>query len=202
MSGVPQGKQPLIFFSASVRDAERPHKVELLGELLKYPIYHSKYEYKEWSEHLFKANQVRAIISTGGFGTGINLPNVVLTLHLSSLFDLCDFRQETGRVGRGGEKVQAIAYVSDNDRKFFKQAVHSKAHFSTDSSKCCAWWKDEDKRALARFIDTESCRRLVMDAHLDGSARGTCTLRQLPRSTWCRVQELPLGVAVPFSSGA
>ncbi len=67
-------------------------------------------------EALFRAGDVRIVAATSAFGEGIDLPDVrdVFLYHLN--FDVTEFNQQAGRVGRDGAPARIHLLFGDFDR--------------------------------------------------------------------------------------
>ena len=56
----------------------------------------------------FRAGQFRVIVATGAFGTGIDIDDIHLVVHVDEPWDMMDYGQTSGRGGRDGQSTQAI----------------------------------------------------------------------------------------------
>lgn len=92
------------------------------------------------------------IVATSALGTGVDIPGIVFILHVDIPFSMIDFAQQSGRGGRGGEVVHSMILVPQQ-----------KAETRLRQGGLGA----EDE-AMAQFITTAGCRRLVMSEYLDG----------------------------------
>ncbi len=62
----------------------------------------------------FKADEVRVLVCTHGFGMGIDKPNIRFTLHAMLPRSLEDFYQQAGRAGRDRDQAHCIILFSDD----------------------------------------------------------------------------------------
>lgn len=100
------------------------------------------------------------IVATSALGTGVDIPGIMVVIHVDRPWTMIDFAQESGRAGRGGEMVDSII-LAENDR--VEQQLSS-GQLSIDAT------------AVASMIVSRECRRLVMSEYLDGVGRGRrCT---------------------------
>jgi superfamily II DNA helicase RecQ len=100
------------------------------------------------------------IIATSALGTGVDFPGIVFVLHVDMPWSMIDFAQESGRAGRGGEVVDSVILVEEGS---VEEQIR-RGQLSIDSA------------AVATFITTGGCRRLVQSEYLDGHAlRRSCS---------------------------
>lgn len=126
-----------------------------LAQALSCPSYHAQQADRE--EHLHRWRQFGGlIISTSALGSGINIPGVILTVHIGLPWSMVDFAQESGRGGRQGEVVDSVILV-DTDAV---QDQRQQGQYSIDQA------------AIADFVTTSQCRRFVMSEYLDGVGQG------------------------------
>jgi len=91
----------------------------------------------------FRSGRVRVIVASGAFGMGIDIPDIRLIVHMDEPRSMMDFGQASGRAGRDGLPSRAIIIrggLQFHDRR------------------------TQDFMNAART----PCRRIDMDAYLDG----------------------------------
>ena len=94
----------------------------------------------------FRAGRVRVLIATSVFGTGIDVPDIRLFIHVTMPDNLREYGQESGRCGRDGQFSRAIIVRGA--------------------------WPGQDARVKA-YVDGQGCRRVQLDEYLDGDATRT-----------------------------
>ena len=98
------------------------------------------------------------IVTTSALGTGVDVPGIVLVVHVDMPYSMIDFAQETGRAGRGGEVVDSIVVVEEGSvERRLQQGVSG-----------------VDESAMAEFLVGRGCRRQMMSAYLDGGEGTPC----------------------------
>jgi superfamily II DNA helicase RecQ len=100
-------------------------------------------ETKEETLNEFRAGNIRAIVATGAFGMGIDIPDIRLIVHVDSPRSMMDYGQASGRAGRDGLPSRAIIIRGGLE------------------------FEDE---LIKQYMDAErkQCRRIDMDKYLDG----------------------------------
>lgn len=101
-------------------------------------------ETKEETLNEFRAGNVRAIVATGAFGMGIDIPDIRLIVHVDSPRSMMDYGQASGRAGRDGLPSRAIIIRGGLE------------------------FEDE---LIKQYMDAErkQCRRIDIDKYLDGN---------------------------------
>jgi len=107
------------------------------------------------------------MVATSALGTGVDYPGIVFVLHVGLPYGMIDFAQESGRAGRGGEKVDSMILVEDG---FTKRRIRGE--------------RSVDEEAMVGFVDTTGCRRRVLSGYLDGEEIG-CTDYDMVRCDRC-----------------
>ena len=126
-----------------------------LAGVISSPAYQAQQEDKEghlapWLQH------GGYIIATSALGSGVDISDIVLVIHIGIPWSMIDFAQESGRGGRQGEVVDSIILV---DTMQVSQRLQQ-GQYSIDQA------------AVADFITTDQCRRWVMSEYLDGVGSG------------------------------
>lgn len=112
----------------------------------------------------FRGGRVTTLIATSVFGTGIDIPDIRLFVHVTMPNHLREYGQESGRCGRDGQPSQAIIMRG-------RQPAH-----------------DERVRA---YMDQQGCRRVALDAYLDGdTSRTQCREGEAPCDR-CQIRSPP-----------
>lgn len=99
------------------------------------------------------------LLATSAFGSGVDYPNVVRTVHFPFAYTLIELVQAAGRGGRDGSRTVATVVA---DLSFDRNQ-------GTDSG-----WKREDHAALLAFIQARGCRQAFLGRYLDGGTGQTC----------------------------
>jgi superfamily II DNA helicase RecQ len=108
--------------------------------------------YKKLTEHVrnetfeaFRVGRAPVLAAISVFGTGIDIPDVRLIIHITEPDNMREYRQESGRCGRDGKPSRAV---------IIRQS----------------WPRDTRVRA---YIDEGGCRRVHLDGYLDGDTTRT-----------------------------
>ena len=92
------------------------------------------------------------MVATSALGTGLDFGGIVFILHVGMPWSLTDFAQESGRGGRGGERVDSVIVVEEGE---VERTMKQKA-------------EEMDVQAMGMFIIGEGCRRGLMSSYVDG----------------------------------
>jgi superfamily II DNA helicase RecQ len=98
------------------------------------------------------------IVATTALGTGVSYPGVMLVVHVGLPYGLIDFSQESGRASRGREQVDLLVLL---ERGWEEREDAIQKRWRMVSS--------QDKRAMAEFVKTIGCCRLVLARCFDSS---------------------------------
>jgi superfamily II DNA helicase RecQ len=99
----------------------------------------------------------RWITATTGLGTGIDIPGIVVVVHMEAPWGLVDFVQQTGRGGRrAGTTVDSVVVMGGVEGWFNKQGGDIE-HLN--------------RQAMKRFLESEGCRRVELGWFMDGDGR-------------------------------
>ncbi len=99
----------------------------------------------------------RWIVATTGLGTGVDIAGIVAVVHAEQPYGLVDFVQQTGRGGRrAGETVDSIVVLDG------RPPWHDPHASDVDQL---------NREAMALFVQTPGCRRLVLGSFMDGLAQ-------------------------------
>ena len=123
---------------------------EQVAEELECGYYHAGYLDKEddLDEWLEKGGFITA---TSALGTGVDYKGITFVLHVGMPYGMIDFAQESGRAGRGGETVDSMILVGEEEmEKEIGEGLRI------------------DEKAIRGFVQTKECRRGVMSEYLDG----------------------------------
>ena len=108
-----------------VRSRKRTRQVAetLVAEGVSATSYHAglPFEVKEDRQNLWKTGQVRVMVATNAFGTGIDKPDVRLVIHYDLPPSLEEYYQEAGRVGRDGGKSFAVLLRGSRDKAVLRR---------------------------------------------------------------------------------
>lgn len=89
----------------------------------------------------FRAGVVRVVVATSALGIGIDIPDIRLVIHADEPRDFLDYTQESGRAGRDGLASRAVIVAGGS--------------------------RSEDE-LVRQYVDGGGCRRIALDAFLDG----------------------------------
>lgn len=129
----------IIIYCGTVRQTKE------ISETLGCPAYYSgvKNNVKDLILSNFQANKTPIIAATSALGLGLDISSVRVIIHLGLIGSLRHYSQESGRAGRGGDISEAIFLIKDKAKPF----------------------SDPDLQA---YIDTDRCRRVILDSVIDG----------------------------------
>lgn len=114
------------------------------------------------------------IVATTALGTGVSYPGVMLVVHVGLPYGLIDFSQESGRAGRGGEQVDSLVLL-EQGWESGEEATRKRRRIMSSP----------DERAMAEFVKTRTCRRLVLAKHLDRAEPVDCETGDMARCDRC-----------------
>ena len=109
----------------------------------------------------FRAGGVPVLVATSVFGTGIDIPDVRLIVHITEPDNMREYGQESGRCGRDGRTSRAVVIRQSRPR---------------------------DARVRA-YTDGGGCRRVHLDGYLDGDTTRTQCREGEVACDWCQAQE-------------
>jgi RecQ family ATP-dependent DNA helicase len=115
----------------------------------------------------------RLIVATNAFGLGIDAPDVRVVIHVGAIYQMRNYSQESGRGGRDGQRSEAIVVMPAGQQEAFqKKQAQAQARtqpwkmqsrvMSVAEAKKVEWDKME------RFLSGSKCRRIFLDAEMDG----------------------------------
>jgi superfamily II DNA helicase RecQ len=122
------------------------------------------------------------LCSTSALGAGMDIPDVVLVVHVGFMFEMFTFQQGAGRGGRGGKESRSITLMEES---WFDQPPT---------------YRDSGKKALTSYLKTNICRQQELNRFFNGveDTSVTCTeLGSVPcdlceaRKCWSVVFEMP-----------
>jgi superfamily II DNA/RNA helicase len=124
---------------------------------------------------LWIKGQEQVLVATSALGAGVDVAGVVLVVHAGRPHGLIDFVQEVGRGGRGGEKVQSVVVIEDQDLAWLR----------TEEARVR---NDDSKEAMREFLISRGCRRVKLGCFLDGESQ-SCAERRGERCDECLRQQ-------------
>jgi superfamily II DNA helicase RecQ len=140
--------EKILVFCPSVSGVER------LAGRIKCCCYHSKLEKKyEWLAR-WKRGEEKVMVTTSALGAGLDVSGVMHVFHVERPYGCIQFVQESGRAGRGGERVKSTMILEEGEIQ--RLARMDGQFFSMDN------------RALRKFIITGGCRRRPLSRYVDG----------------------------------
>ncbi|KXS44188.1 MAG: single-stranded-DNA-specific exonuclease [Candidatus Frackibacter sp. T328-2] len=113
------GEKSIIYVNSREKSVEIASKLreEIPALADKIAFYNAGLTNKERNtvENMFRNGELKIIVSTSAFGEGINIPDIrnVILYHLN--FNLTEFNQQSGRVGRDGEEAKVHLLFEDRD---------------------------------------------------------------------------------------
>ncbi|SJZ72389.1 single-stranded-DNA-specific exonuclease RecJ [Selenihalanaerobacter shriftii] len=123
------GKKSIIYVNSREKSIEiasdlREELPELSGQITFYNAGLTNKE-RNTVEDMFRNDELKIVVSTSAFGEGINIPDIrnVVLYHLN--FNLTEFNQQSGRVGRDGKKAYIHLLFEDRDAKINKFILDS-----------------------------------------------------------------------------
>jgi superfamily II DNA helicase RecQ len=94
------------------------------------------------------------MFATGSLGAGVDIMSIRAVIHVGEPYGMINFDQEVGRGGRGGEMVESLTLLSDDEEmKLRQRKVHTLS---------------QDEKAMHEFLTTNKCRRTGMSVYLNG----------------------------------
>jgi len=137
--------------------------------------------HKKMDEHVrnetfeaFRAGRTPVLAATSVFGTGIDIPDVRLIIHITEPDNMREYGQESGRCGRDGQPSRAVIIRQSRPR-------------------------DERVRA---YTDETGCRRVKLDGYLDGDTSRTQCHESEAKCDWCQAQRTQMRPAPGFAPTA
>jgi len=137
--------------------------------------------HKKMDEHVrnetfeaFRAGRTPVLAATSVFGTGIDIPDVRLIIHITEPDNMREYGQESGRCGRDGQPSRAVIIRQSRPR-------------------------DERVRA---YTDETGCRRVKLDGYLDGDTSRTHCHESEAKCDWCQAQRTQMRPAPGFAPTA
>jgi superfamily II DNA helicase RecQ len=131
--------------------------VKGLGGRIKCCCYYSKLEEKSESLAAWERGEEKVMVTTSALGAGLDVSGVMHVFHVGRPYGCIQFIQESGRAGRGGERVKSTMILEEGD---IQRLVGMDGRvFSMDN------------RALREFIITRGCRRRPLSRYVDGDDR-------------------------------
>ena len=164
--------EPLIYHGGLEKEAcEKAHQDWTADEQL--------HDIPTISDPVF-ATRFRIMVCTCAFGTGIDLPDVRVTIHLGAARSLVDFVQESGRGGRDGHHAFAFVLHSKKYNENFERSLLNKNNVEerdlaiTNRNEMMNW-----------VLNTTDCRKNALYTAMDGQVSGVCRFDR--HAVWCDV---------------
>ncbi len=129
---------------------------ERLAEKLGCHLYHRTFEAKEESLDSWIDGSERVMIATSALGTGVDIDDIRLVVHLNRPHGVMDFVQEVGRAGRSGDAIRSHVLLGRRESKWLQ----------SDG----AYEREWNREGLRLFLVERQCRRLRLSAILDGES--------------------------------
>ena len=124
-------------------------------------LYTAKYDGKEQDLEAWRQGKFSTMCATSALGAGIDIPGIVLVIHVGFMFDVFTFQQGSGRGGRGGKSARSLTLINDG---WFESTRR------TDSRT-----KNMPVHALESYLQAETCRQQPLSAYFDGNDDDTIT---------------------------
>lgn len=113
----------------------------------------------------FINNKINVVIATIAFGMGIDKSNINYIIHKDVSQTLENYYQETGRVGRDGNK--SIVYLLHSNKDFVKM------NFILNSSSR-KWVQKIKLNWMKRYMETSICRIQMLNWYFENEKRKPC----------------------------
>ena len=128
-------------------------------------------------EDFIASNNKSAIIASSALGTGMDIPRVGQVTFFDAYFELTNFVQQSGRAAREPDlHVRCVCYVPRSVFDIKSQLLKSKPNTIIEA----------EKVAIAKFLITSTCRRLILAKHMDDDPHGlTCVEQDMDRCDNC-----------------
>lgn len=136
--------------------------VDKIAKLLGCKPFHAKVSesdrktsYEDWV-----SGKEQVLVCSSLLGCGIDVSGVQVVYHFQTPWSILDFAQESGRAGRGGEKVESHVFASKEEEEEHPD-------------------EDQFGKKLMRdwVLQVSTCRRIALSSFLDGLAI-SCILLQ------------------------
>jgi ATP-dependent DNA helicase RecQ len=143
----------------------------LRGAGLDAPIYHAGLGGDERARTAadFAEGRARLIVATNAFGMGVDRPDVRIVLHAQPPASLEAYYQEVGRAGRDGDAARGLLLVAPADlalrRRLCRLGPDGAPARPADAARALA-----RLRAMASYIDAQSCRHAFILRHFGDEA--------------------------------
>jgi superfamily II DNA helicase RecQ len=128
--------------------------VKALAAALGCEGYYHDVEDREGRLERFMTGKSRVMVATNALGMGINIPDIRVIWHVDRPRTLLDYAQESGQVGRDRLKSEAIKVIGWGGGNYRE--------------------KQEEVELVKRLLNTEGCRREVLEEYLDGLTGQVC----------------------------
>ena len=123
---------------------------------------------------------VRIMVCTSAFGTGVDVPNVRITLHIGGARSLVEFVQECGRAGRDGLKAICLTTY---DVRCESSITHDQDGTKSETEKLVSIQRRNEMTTW--ILSDTTCRKNRLYSYIDGGAAGVC--RFDTKTVWCDV---------------
>jgi superfamily II DNA helicase RecQ len=147
--------------------SHRRTQVDALAAALQCPGYHSDISLGRRSEIFndLRSGKIDLVVATNGLGYGIDIPNIYGVVHAEKPFKLRDYAQESGRAGRNGKRAIATILQPGTSPLIDDWRVTPKICHITPI-------RTGGETQVGMFCEGKQCRRVVLDAYLDGHVFG------------------------------
>lgn len=125
--------------------------VQQIAHALSCPAFSSRAVDKPGMLASFRKQNPGLIVATSALGTGIDIPDIRLVIHVGRVRSLLEYGQESGRAGRDGGDSQVIMLIDGHGR---------------------GWGDAPTVDSRVEEYIAGGCRRQVLDAYLDGTVDG------------------------------
>jgi superfamily II DNA helicase RecQ len=129
-------------------------KVKALAAALGCEGYYHDVEDREGRLERFMTGKSRVMAAMNALGMGINIPDIRVIWHVDRPRTLLDYAQENGQFGRDRLKSEAIKVIGWGGGNYRE--------------------KQEEVELVKRLLNTEGCRREVLEEYLDGLTGQVC----------------------------
>ena len=136
-------------------------KLKYIKRTLNCGLYTARHKDKEQDFEAWRQGTYSTMCATSALGAGIDIPGIVLVVHVGFMFDVFTFQQGAGRGGRGGKLAWSLTLIQNS---WFERTGR------TDPRR-----KSMPVRALESYLQTEICRQQPLSAYFNGNDAVTCS---------------------------
>ena len=134
----------------------------------------------------------KIIVCTSAFGTGVDVENVRVVVHVGGCCSLVQYAQEVGRAGRDGKRAKCIVLYNGKYAAWFMRTMESEYGVKGGAGFREGGIQESQAVAFSEFTqwaeNEKVCRRNSLYGFLDGVEPGLCVFDE--KSVLCDVCEV------------